>query len=364
MDLSTLYDALDVPEEHGPGRLLFSARKAHYTLPYLVLSALEHRGHPMSEAARGELGRARRRARHYEEVLAHIADRARVQVVKGPMLARHYPDGILRPQGDLDLVTDGEADLWRAVRLLTADSTPLYIGVSILGAPTRHTVVALHWPAEDPLLDPEIRVDVATAALVGDGGVFPIRPRIPEDPLAANLLALAEERLQRPFHARDIIDVHVLGTTPVASTEALVSAAAEYHLAPELGELLDHAATRLPLGHLSGLSAALEAGVVRERARRAAYSAPPAPPTDIGAALAAGTALYGMPLRPAEGRTDWDRARVHRYGDEALLLTPVGDYLLVTHEIVTQERYEAALRELDAPAERRAGPGCRAEQLS
>lgn len=354
MDLALLYDVLDVPEDFGPGHLLFAARRQHYTLPYLVLSALAREGVPMSGAARGELDRARRRAAHYGAVLDRVAAEVPVRPLKGPLLARAYPEDLLRPQGDLDLVTVGEPDLWRAVRLLMADG-PRHVGVTVLGAPQRHVVVTLSGPAEDPLLDPELRVEVATAALVGDQVAVPIRAAMPADALASNLLALAEERFQRPFHARDAIDLHQLGRSAVPSTAELVAAAASYHLAPELAELLAYAGDRVPLGSLAPLAGhALATEADAERARRAAVpaSAPPAPGAE--AALAAGVPLYGMPLRrTAEqlaARSGWERARVHRFGgDEALLLTPVGDYLLVTGELVGQERYDAALRELDGP---------------
>ncbi|MGW1075956.1 nucleotidyltransferase family protein [Streptomyces sp. NPDC002537] len=346
MDLAMVYDALDVAEEQGPGPLLAAARKAHHTLPYLVLSALHRDGHPMSEAARGTLERALRRARHYEDVLAGITAQVPVQVIKGPLLARAYPDGLLRPQGDLDLVAESEPDLWRAVRLLMTEP-PLYVGVSVLGAPDRHVVVTLTWQPEDPLLDPELRVEVATAALVGDDAAVPIRPRMPADPLASNLLALAEERFQRPFHPRDAIDVHLLGTTEPESPAELVPAVIAYRLAPEVRELLDYTAQRLPLGSLSGTGAALESAEAAELARRAAHRTPPDQDTGTRGALASGRPLYGMPLRHADGRAHWDRARLHPFQDDALLLTPVGDYLLVADETVTQERYDAALRELD-----------------
>ncbi|MDJ0381791.1 nucleotidyltransferase family protein [Streptomyces sp. G-G2] len=359
MDLALLYDVLDVSEDFGPGYLLFAARKQHYTLPYLVLSALAREGAPMSEAARGELARAQRRAAHYEAVLERVAAEVPVRPVKGPLLARAYPPDLLRPQGDLDLVTVGEPDLWRAVRLLMADR-PRHVGVSVLGAPERHVVVTLSGPAEDPLLDPELRVEVATAALVGDQGAVPIRAVMPADVLTSNLLALAEERFQRPFHPRDAIDLHQLGRSADLSAglspPELVAAASLYHLAPELAELLAYAQEKAPLGALAPLVGdALAAAADAERARRAAVpaDAPLAPGAE--AALAAGVPLYGMPLRRTEeqlaARAGWERARVHRFGgDEALLLTPVGDYLLVTGELVGQEQYDAALRELDGLA--------------
>jgi hypothetical protein len=347
VDLALLYEALDVPDDNGPGFLLHIARQKHFTLPYLILSVLARDGDvPMSEAARGELARAWRRAEHYEAVLARVAAEVPVQVMKGPLLARSYPEGVLRPQADLDLITTGEPDLWRVVRLLMKEERPEHVIVSVLGAPTRHVVVALTGPPEDPLLDPEMRYEVATAALVGDFAAVPVRAALPADPLAANLLALAEERFQRPFHPRDAIDVHQLGRPAVPSLSGLVETVAEYHLAPELTELLDYAGARVALGSLAPLAEALAVEAKRERERRAAVTAE-APPPGTGSALDSGRPLYGMPLRPAGGREDWDHSRVHRFGDDALLLTPVGDYLLVTGELVSQEQYDAAVRELD-----------------
>ncbi|MFD8979489.1 nucleotidyltransferase family protein [Streptomyces sp. NPDC059564] len=347
MDLATLYEALGVPEEAGPAELLFAARQQHYTLPYLVLSAVARHGVEMSDAARGELDRARRRAERYESILAEVSAQVPVRPVKGPLLARYYPDGLLRPQGDLDLLVDNERDLWQVVRLLLADE-PLYLGVSVLGAPTRHVVVTMTWTPEDPLLDPELRVEVATAALTGDYRGVPIRPALPDDVLVANLLALGEERFQRPFHARDAIDTHVLGQAqPQLSTAQLVAAVEEYRLAPEVRELVAFTAERVPPGALSGLGEALEAPAARELERRAAHPGPARPTGEVTAAVADGSPLYGMPLRRVAGRTGWDGVRTHLFGDNALLLTPVGDYLLVTDEIVDQERYDAALRELE-----------------
>lgn len=349
MDLSVLYQALDIPEEAGPAELFYAARQQHYTLPYLVLSAIPEDSGLLSDAARGELGRAERRARYYEDALARVAATVEVRPQKGPLIARHYPDHLLRPQGDLDLLCRDEVDLWRAVRTL-AEPEPLYLGVTVLGAPTRHLLVALTWPPEDPLLDPEVRVELSTVAFTGDFATVPIRSGMPANDDIAALLGLAEERLQRPFHARDAIDVLMLGRSEPPSRSELVAAIVAYRLAPEVVELLEYAAPRVSLGHLADLGPALRTEAERERERRT-RATPPRPeragPHTIRQALADGVSLHGMPLRRVTtGREGWDRARVHEYGDSALLLTPVGDYLLVDQELVKQDDYDAALREL------------------
>ncbi|MEW9516054.1 hypothetical protein [Streptomyces tubercidicus] len=350
MDLSMLYDVLDVPEEDGLGRLLFAARKEHYALQYLMLSAVRQEGIAMSDAARHELERAERRALRYGQILDRVAARVPVSPVKGKLIARSYPKGLLRPQGDLDLVTSGEADLWRAVRVLMADK-PLYVGVSVLGAPTRHLVVTLTWTPEDRLLDPEIRVEVCTAAFVGDDGAVPIRAELPEDVPTASLLALAEERFQRTFYARDAIDLYMIGQAPCPEVPEIAQAAHEYHLAPELRELALYAEQRVPLGRLAGLGSALEEYDRQERRRRAGHTAAAVGPGGTADALAQGRPLYGMPLRSAENRADRERSQIHLFGGSALLRTPVGDYLLVADEVVGQAEYDAAQRELDRLAE-------------
>ncbi|MEG8183194.1 nucleotidyltransferase family protein [Nocardia terpenica] len=338
---------IGVPEESGPSSLLFAARKEHYTLPGLVLSALARQGTTMSDAAQGELDRARRRGLWFDDILTRVSADVSVRPIKGPVVARYYPADLLRPQGDLDLLVDNERDAWRVARMLSAIE-PVYIGVSVLGAPTRHLLVTMTWTPEDALLDPEMRVEITTAALTGDEYAVPIRSALPDEPLLACLLALSEERFQRPFHARDAIDVHLMGGSNLPMSVAEMAAAiGDYCLAPEVAELLAYTAARAPLGSFTGLGEELQTAVTAELARRATYPGTATRTLDVLAALADGSPLYGMPLRRiTNGRDDWDSVRTHCFGDEALLLTPVGDYLLVAEERVDPDRYDAAVREL------------------
>ncbi|MDT8912744.1 nucleotidyltransferase family protein [Amycolatopsis sp. PS_44_ISF1] len=350
LDLHTLYEALDVAEEEGPVRLMAAARREHYTLPYLVLSVLRAEGLPMGPAAAGQLRRAMDRDAFYRALLTETSAQAEVTPIKGVHLARHYPEGVLRPQGDLDLVTSTELDLWRAVRVL-AGRPPRDIAVSVFGAAERHLMVALSWDSEEPLVDPHLRVDISTAALTGDFEVVPVRPALPGDPDLASLLCVAEERLQRPFHVRDALDVHALAQAEL-SVDDIVQAAGDYHLAPEVGELMEYAGDRVPLGGLSGLGDALTGPARREldlrHERRAAA-------TEAGGTLTAletGALLLGMPLGVRARSAELECSRVDVVGDEALLLTPVGDYLLVAEPLVDPGRYQAAVaawESLDGP---------------
>ncbi len=342
----TLYDIFDVSEEEGPGRLVYQARQAHYTLPFLVLSALQREGQPMGPAAAGELARARRRAEHYRNLVAELPGDLPYTVMKGPALAAAYPPGVLRPQGDVDLIVPDERQLWRAVRELSARSEPDRVWVTVVG-PEHHLLVTLVWPPEEPLLDPEHRVELSTAGLLGDFGAVPVRVRPPADPTLSALVCLAEERLQRRFHPRDALDLYALaGQADGPSGDEIVDAAARMLLAPELVELITYTAELLPVDRFTGLLPRLEEAAEAERARRAGTEPGPEP-TGVRETLAAGGPVHGIALGSPDELRGLETARVHWYGDEALLLTPVGAYLLVCDAVVPRERHAGALEELD-----------------
>jgi hypothetical protein len=334
-----LYELLGVDPEAGPAELLFRARGIHYQLPYLVLSVAAREGARMGVSSRDELRRAHVRADRYAELGAQLGSEFGVRQVKGVQLARYYPNDLLRPQGDIDLVAADQATLWNAVRRVVAGNRVENIDITVFGP---HVMVTMFWPATDPLSDPWYKVEFCTAALTGDFETVPVRPALPDHDIAACLIALAEEGLQREFRARDVVDLLMLSEVdfPVGEVAGLVD---EYRLAPETVAMLKFAAKHIPLGTLAPLATALADAAERERDRRAAgEDGFPSPGGDVAAKLASGFPVHGMYLRRTASREDWPAARVLPFEEGHLLLTPVADYLLTDQAVVTREQYDLA----------------------
>ncbi|GHA88881.1 hypothetical protein [Streptomyces termitum] len=318
MNTALLYRLLGADPAAGPAELLHRARTGRH-LPHLVLSALVRDGVRMGEPARAELHRARDRADAYARLADRLATSTGVRAIRGLPLAGYYPAGLLRPLESLDLVAPDEAALWQAVIRLVTDRPVERIEVSLFGDRPRHTAVTVHWPAEDPLVDPWFRVHLTTAALPGDGSAVPVRPFLVADAHVECLIALAETRLHGPVLPPGpvtLLDVAGLTRQPFEPAETAAVLAA-YRLAPEAADLLDHAADHLPLGRLAAVRAALDPELDAEHRRRAGVRARRAP------------ARRGTLLRRTVIRHTWDRARLLTPApDTALLLTPVADYLL------------------------------------
>ncbi|GAA1329865.1 nucleotidyltransferase family protein [Saccharothrix algeriensis] len=348
IDLRLCARALGVDEDGDPDVLLAAARCRGWTLPMLLLSLYERDGHVLGSGARDELRRARRRRDAYGRVVAALAAETGARVLKGPSLAGHYPPGLLRPVGDLDVVVADEDELWRAVRAVRGAAPVADMHVSLYGHPDRHLLVQLTWPGDDPLLDRHHSVELSTAAFAGGVGPVRVRAELPEDPVVADLLALAEERFQRPYGLKDAVDTAVLGGLPACAAVAadLVAAAERWRVAPELLELLEFTTALVDPGCLGGLVEPLGAAAERERERRGAWT-PPSAPAGADAmtrALVEGRPVGGLLLRepPAPRRSSVVRA----YPGGALLASPVGDYLLVDQPLVTQDQYDEAVARL------------------
>jgi hypothetical protein len=356
VDAALLAAALGVDADDPPDALVRAARLANWALPVLVLSVLARDGAPLGIGAADELRRARDRAATYADLRAAVPA---LRVLKGASLARHYPAPLVRPVGDLDLVAAGEADLWQAVRTIT-DRVPVqHIDVSLFGTDSRHIAVTLTWPAEDPLLDREYAVDLSTAAYAGDLRAVPPRAAAPADPVLADLLALAEERFQRPYGAKDAVDVLLVGAAALPPDEVIIECVSRYRLAPEVTELLDYAATLRPAGRWAAVRAGLAGPAEREQARRrggpdraGVGTAEMTGPVDpVQARLAAGQPAYGMLLRRIPWRTGMAVSRTEQFAAGWLLRTPVADYVLVASETVPLELYERALAALGPTAD-------------
>ncbi|WP_328939194.1 nucleotidyltransferase family protein [Streptomyces tauricus] len=350
--LGLLYELLDSDPHDGLAALVHRARVAHYTLPALVLSVLEKEGVELGTGADGELRRARHRAERYAGVLAALPEGGEVIPLKGSLLAGLYPSGVLRAQGDVDLFVRDEAQLWRTATALATDG-PSEIWVTVMGPePTWHLLVSMVWPNEEPVVEPEYRVELANAALLGDFAAVGVRPALPADTLTAVLLCLAEERLQRSFHPRDVLDLYVLRPWLPAGAD-VVAVADDYRLAPELLELCEYASRLLPQGDFGELSRLLSEPAGRERERRAKMP-DRGGPLGLRDSMLRGQPVHGLPLRHRL-RGDLVTARTHWIDDQALLHTPVGDYLLTTDKLVSEQ---AAATVLALPCMRSEGAAC------
>ncbi|WP_327286414.1 nucleotidyltransferase family protein (plasmid) [Streptomyces sp. NBC_01278] len=338
LTLDLLYELLDVAPELPVRRLLQAARQVRGVLAPLVLSLAEREGIAMGTGARDELARMRRRAETYRQLAEDTARVPGARVVKGPSLARHYPEGALRALGDLDVVVPGEAALWQVLALALDRHDSDEVELTELGAQGRpHLFAAVWWLGEDPLLDPDHGIEVTTFGFAGRPGLVPLRASLPEDQVLADVLSLAEERFQRPFTAKDIIDLVCVLTSPAApAPRTLIAAAEEFALAPELLELCERvrAYPRLAATVPDELIEGLRGPADTERGRRADPQAAPV------------EQRYGMqltvPLRRGEGTGRCE----HRWNDGVITRTPVADFLMVPGELVDPALHAAALQEL------------------
>jgi hypothetical protein len=345
IDLDLLYRLLDVEDHESLYWMLRVARIKHYSLPPFVLSVIEHEGHALGTGSGDELRRARQRFATYEHLLSILP--LGVRVLKGPSLARRYPGPLLRPVGDLDLVVTEQSLLWRIVEQVRA-LHPAKVGVSMAQWSGRtHLVAELAWASADPLLDSYMKVDIFTCAYPGDLAAIPPCENPPASQWLADLLGIAEERIQRPFSIKDALDVLMLFEQPPPVAE-IVAAVEDYRRAPETRELLDHARRLLDPPGVGPVIDRLATPAEREVMRRSSLAVPPPPEPggSVRAHLAAGRFVHGLPLRQVDGRDDWHEVKV-RHGQEAtLLLTPVADYMLVTTEVVDPDDHAAGEREL------------------
>ncbi|MFJ9556037.1 nucleotidyltransferase family protein [Nocardiopsis sp. NPDC101807] len=348
-----LFRSLLDAEYLSPAMLVYAARKDHRRLPTLLLSVMEQEGAELGTGARDELRRAHERDRDYQDLYRAIAEDAECRVLKGPRLAERYPAGLRRAVGDLDLVVPDEKALWSGLRRALREREVSRILLALHGEEGRELTVEIHWPSEDDLLDGDASAEFNTAPLPGNFGTVRPRTSLPDDDWVASLLGLAEERFQRSFEVRDILDVHVLAAS-APPVDTVVEAIRGYGREPEVLELLTRANDSLGTGTLTDLAEALVEPAEAEEARRASAAhgiATDPDETDVDRRFKAGLPVQGFMLRRADDRRTLTEARRHAFSRGWLLLTPVGDYLLCGGPVVAQDDYEAALRELECLGE-------------
>jgi putative nucleotidyltransferase-like protein len=344
IDLAFLRRLLNVDESLPLWRLTRAARAVGASFPHLLLSVMERDGIPMGPGSRDELRRARARERVLAEVMSMLSAFAQYRIVKGPSLARLYPPGLLRPVGDLDLVMPAEEHIWEAVQVLTKAYPVTHVDVSLVERPHRNVFVSVYWPAEDPVLDVELSIELYTAAFPGDFRSVGVRAELPRDGATANLVALAEERFQRPFNAKDVIDIVVMSRTNAFDDPSLQATIEAYNLAPEALELLEYAAGYHELHPLlRDLVESLRPAARSEERRRLEHPLFEEESDDVGERLRNGQPVYGMALRRVLWRSGLALAEIAPFDAGYLLRTVVGDYLLVSSGLVDPALHDAAL---------------------
>lgn len=347
LHLPLLYRLLDIDPEEPVRRLVQKARVSRSMLGALVLSVAERDGHRLGTGAADEVRRARRRADEYRRLAAEL-DEPGVRSVKGLGIAERYPAGLVRPSVDLDLIVPDEDRLWRLAARLRASRDVQEITVTVLvHGGVRHVAVGLKWPSEDPLLDPDLCVELGTLAYEGDLDTVPPRAGLPEEQGLTDLLALAEERFQRPFDVKDMLDLAVLVGGGNVDLSAAVQTATEFRLSPELREGSLLAAAQLGDPTFDRLAEMLAAPATQEQERRRPGVVGDTLRRQIRELLGADSApgapmLGGVPLPPTTA--DPPVEAIYRGIDGGVVLScPLGDFLLTNQQLVSEELYNSAV---------------------
>ncbi len=340
LGLDVLDALLGVPPGYPPWRAAEMARRQRVLATWL--SAAEARGMPLRPAAAEHLARVRRRMADLYAVADQLAAAHRVTVLKGMRIAAHLPAGLLRESGDVDLVAADQASLWGCVLDLRDRYGAVPQGVSVLqplAGGRLHLGVSMKWPAEEPYLDKPMGADVTTCAFSGDFRGVPVRAEPLADTDLCSLFAIAEERFQRKFRVKDLLDLVALAGVLDRRfgpdlVERVTEPALALCLAPELRQLVGKAADWAPLpARWADVQAALEPLAVAERAQR-------------GPGRAGMHRLrFGFPLddRPNGVLA----ADVHPFDGGELVRTPLGSCLLVDDPVIPAELHERAVAEAE-----------------
>jgi hypothetical protein len=341
VSMITVEELLGVPPGYPPWRVADMARRAR-ALP-TWLSTAYARGIPLSPAAQEVLDREWRRVETLHGIAEAMAAAHRVTVLKGVRIAGHLPKGMLRQSGDVDLVAADEEALWLCVQDLIERFDAVPQGVSVMTGTDIHYGVALKWPASEAFLDKPMGADVTTCAFAGNFAGVPIRTAPLDDDDLCSIFAVAEERFQRKYRLKDLLDLLALAEAAEDRfggelLTLIPRYAKEVCLAPELLQLIGKADGWVPVSPLwEAIAAALEPIAKDEKAAR----------------KSGGRAMhrleFGLPISPITS-TRGMAERILRDGGD-LLKTPIGTCLLVDSPVVDADEIAAALEFL-----RRGGP--------
>ncbi|WP_199041604.1 hypothetical protein [Glycomyces salinus] len=361
--------------------LLSEARSPRHKLGATLLSAWAAERRNLPPGGAENLAAHRSRADFYERLARTLGERAAVRIVKGPDIAARYPKDVVRAAGDLDLICDGQDDLWSVVRTLLDRSWEV-TAFTVLPGSRRESrwndlMVELRTPERERLGVPYVvgisTVDVATSL----NTAVRTLPAAARSGTCGSLVALAAERFERPFASRDLLDA-VLLTNSSSDVELglLEEALTEIGLWPEWLELCKRVA-RADLGGLP-LADRARGLAARDRARRVLRSLrgwrPLQVPGRIAATtvdadrgrvadwvslvvherigvrrlMSAGLAAYGIPLDDNRYR-GFELVQRRR---RTVALTPIGSFILVGGACRSEWLEEATDRRPDRAAMR------------
>jgi hypothetical protein len=334
--VATVEALLGVPPGYPVWRIADIARRKRILATWL--SAVQASGRELPPAPAEYLARARARMASLYEVSDHVSAAPGLTVIKGARIAAHLPAGVLRESGDVDIVAADQHALWRCVLDLRQRHHAIVQTVSVLrDGGGLHAGAALKWPAGDGYLDKPLGVDVTTCAFAGDFRGVPVRAEPVADTDLCSLFAVAEERFQRRFRTKDLLDLAVLARVLDARfgnglVDAIGDLAGTLCLAPELRQLIKKTAEWVDLPpRWDAVVAALDPPAAQERALRR--------PNRGGMH----ELWFGFPLddRPS-GATS---VTIREFDGGELALTPVGTCLLVGSRTISHELYEKARAE-------------------
>jgi hypothetical protein len=359
--------------------LLAAARSAKHKLHITVLSARESAGQSLSPEQQAELAAYRHRLGQYRLAWSVVADAApRAQVVKGWTIGDHYPPGLLRSAGDLDVVCP-PGELWPAARALIEQGWELEaLTLFPAGRASRaevsdwcHVLLAVTRPGDSDLIEDPYDVELRTADVAISIRVPARRLNgVPLPSAAANVVALAAERWERPFRTRDVYDLSILGRRlDYAALDPLDDALTASMLWPQLRELSRllrrsglaaepaRPASRRAVWHSRAARLRLSAALWSNPLRVAGLMAISTVDSDRGALadwlahafqrrigcwrlLRLGLPLFAVPFTSgpltsgpltsvADARSDADGLTLERRGPHLVARTPIGSFLLV-----------------------------------
>ncbi|PRY43933.1 hypothetical protein [Umezawaea tangerina] len=328
-ELTVVESLLGVPPGYPRWRVADMANRAGILPTWL--SSVVARGEPVTDRAAGYLDRVRRRVDALHATGEALAAAHGVEVIKGARIARRMPAGLLRNSGDTDVVAPDQESLWACVLDLRErfDAVPQGVNVLETGGEL-HVVVAVKWPAEEPELDKPMGADIATCAFCGNMSDVPVRAGLPADDDVRSLFAVAEERFQRKFRRKDMLDLVVLAEALAAREDLpdlVADTARALNLAPELLALHRRTTRWVDLPDVwDDVASALVPVAAQEKRRRKE-------PTGIP------RLRFGFPLDDVAS----DSLELHGFEGTHLMTTPIGTCLLVDDPDIPEDLHRAAV---------------------